>query len=161
MTVFTNNPESDILLVHQALLFTGDTSMCIVCGNMLLMEVLKSWLLIGRANLVSTNGQVGSLFNARAVKIKQPRCVGWWQKTNESPPIFRKPPPNSGNRRRPWKKALPGPKKWPKWPWRKILAHVIPIKNIFCKKIGPKRSFVASAVVRPIYIRLYGATAAN
>ena len=44
---------------------------------------------------------------------------------------------------------------------KKILAHVIPIKNIFCKKNGPKRSFVASAVVRPIYIRLYGATAAN
>ena len=45
-------------------------------GNVLLMEALKSWLLIGRANLVSTNGQVGSLFNARAVKIKQLRCVG-------------------------------------------------------------------------------------
>ena len=25
-------------------------------GNVLLMEVLKSWLLIGRANLISTNG---------------------------------------------------------------------------------------------------------
>ena len=44
---------------------------------------------------------------------------------------------------------------------KKILALVIPTKNIFCKKNGPKRSFVASAVVRPIYIRLYGATAAN
>ena len=44
---------------------------------------------------------------------------------------------------------------------KKFLAHVIPTQNIFCKKIGPKWSFVASAVVRPIYIRLYGATAAN
>ena len=64
-----------------------------------------------------------------------------------------------------WKKVFPEkvicPQKWPKWPLKRILAHVIPTKNIFCKKIGPKRSFVASAVVRPIYIRLYGATAAN
>ena len=102
-----------------------------------------------------------SLFNARAVKIKQPRCVGWWRKTNESPPLFRKPPPYFGNRPRPRKKTLPGPQKWPKWPWQKILALFIPTKNIFCKKIGPKRSIVASAVVRPIYSRLYGATAAN
>ena len=63
-----------------ASILTGDTRMLVglgsECGNVLLMEALKSWLLIGRANLVSTNGQVGSLFNARAVKIKQPRCVG-------------------------------------------------------------------------------------
>ena len=26
------------------------------CGNVLLMEALKSWLLIGRANFISTNG---------------------------------------------------------------------------------------------------------
>ena len=154
MTVFTNNPESDILLVHQALLFTGDTSMCIVCGNMLLMEVLKSWLLIGRANLVLTNGQVGSLFNARAVKIKQPRCVGWWQKTNESPPIFRKPPPNSGNRRRPWKKALPGPQKWPKWPWRKNPSPHTYRQPLFCKKRDPVWYILASAGPFLIYIRI-------
>ena len=42
---------------------------------------------------------------------------------------------------------------------KKIL--LIPIKNIFCKKNGQKRPFVASAVVRTIYRRLYGATATN
>ena len=26
------------------------------------------------------------------------------------------------------------PQKWPKWPLKRILAHVIPTKNIFCKK---------------------------
>ena len=40
-------------------------------------------------------------------------------------------------------------------------SFVIPIKNIFCKKNGPKRPFVASAVVRPFYPSLYGVTATN
>ena len=34
-------------------------------------------------------------------------------------------------------------------------------KKHILQKNGPKRSFVASAVARPIYIRLYEATAAN
>ena len=37
-----------------------------------------------------------------------------------------------------WKKVFPEkvicPQKWPKWPLKRILAHVIPTKNIFCKK---------------------------
>ena len=37
----------------------------------------------------------------------------------------------------------------------------IHIKNTFCKKIGSKRSFQPSAVVRAIYTPLYGVTAAN
>ena len=43
-----------------ASILTGDTRMLVglgsECGNVLLMEALKSWLLIGRANLISING---------------------------------------------------------------------------------------------------------
>ena len=35
------------------------------------------------------------------------------------------------------------------------------IKNTFCKKIGSKRPFQPSAVVRAIYTRLYGVATAN
>ena len=38
---------------------------------------------------------------------------------------------------------------------------VIHIKNTFCKKIGSKRPFQPSAVVRAIYTRLYGVATAN
>ena len=37
----------------------------------------------------------------------------------------------------------------------------IHIKNTFCKKIGSKRPFQPSAVVRAIYTRLYGVATAN
>ena len=43
-----------------ASILTGDTRMLVglgsECGNVLLMEALKSWPLIGRANFISTNG---------------------------------------------------------------------------------------------------------
>ena len=77
------------------------------------------------------------------------------------------PPANLGNPPQ-IRETVQGPEKDPprarkvtEMTLKKIIAHVIPTKNIFCKKNGPKRSFVTSAVVRPIYIRLYGATAAN
>ena len=60
-----NNPKPDLLVVHQgrnvlryqkkALIFIGDRYKY-VCGNMMLMEAQKFWLLIGRAKLISTNG---------------------------------------------------------------------------------------------------------
>ena len=84
--------------------------MCIVCGNMLLMEVLKSWLLIGRANLVSTNGQVGSLFNARAVKIKQRVVLDNDRKQMNPPPYFGNPPQIPETVGGPEKRPSQGPK---------------------------------------------------
>ena len=44
---------------------------------------------------------------------------------------------------------------------RNFCGLVIHIKNTFCKKIGSKRSFQPSAVVRTIYPPLYGVPAAN
>ena len=38
---------------------------------------------------------------------------------------------------------------------------VIPIKNTFCKKNGPKRSIQPSAVTQTFYSRLYGVTTTN
>ena len=58
-------------------------------------------------------------------------------------------------------KPFPGPKKVTDMTQKKKPSFVIPIKNIFCKKNGPKRLFVASAVVRPFYPSLYGVTATN
>ena len=79
-----------------ASILTRDTSMLVglgsECWTVLLMEDLKSWLLIGRANLVSTNGQVGSLFNARAVKIKQRVVLDDDRKQMNPPPYFGNPP---------------------------------------------------------------------
>ena len=44
---------------------------------------------------------------------------------------------------------------------RNFCGLVIHIKNTFCKKIGSKRSFQPSAVVRAIYPSLYRVPAAN
>jgi len=44
---------------------------------------------------------------------------------------------------------------------KNFYGFLIHIKNTFCKKIGSKRHFQASAVVGTIYRRLYGVTAAN
>ena len=44
---------------------------------------------------------------------------------------------------------------------RHFCGLVIHIKNTFCKKIGSKWSFQPSAVVRAIYISLYGVATAN
>ena len=70
------------------------------------------------------------------------------------PLLFDKPPKVP-------KKTLPGPTKVTDMTPKKKPSFVIPIKNIFCKKNGPKRLFVASAVVRPFYPSPYGVTATN
>ena len=58
-------------------------------------------------------------------------------------------------------KAVCKDKKKPKTLAKIFYGFLIHIKNTFCKKIGSKRHFQASAVVGTIYRRLYGVTAAN
>ena len=50
------------------------------------------------------------------------RCFGKSRKQMNPPPLSEKPLPFLRNRPRPWKKTLPGPQKWPKWTWKKIIA---------------------------------------
>ena len=83
--------------------------------------------------------------------------------SREVVPVPAEPPPwKSGQPGTPYEKktALSGGKT------KKKLANffcgsVIHIKNTFCKKIGSKRPFQPSAVVRAIYTRLYGVATAN
>ena len=70
-----------------------------------------------------------------------------------------------------WKTSLWGADAWnfgPFWGVRTpkksanfFCSSVKPIENKFCKKVGSKRPFQPSAVVRAIYTRLYGVATAN
>ena len=67
----------------------------------------------------------------------------------------------SGKSRTPYKKRLFSVGKRKKMLPKFFCGFGIHIKNTFCKKIGSKRPFQPSAVVRAIYTRLYGVATAN
>ena len=95
------------------------------------------------------------------------RCVWWPSLENfiyctfpemRACPQFRK----SGQPSTPYEKnvSFGGVKHKKSWP-NFFCGSWMHIKNTFCKKIGSKRPFQPSAVVRTIYRRLYGVATAN